>query len=99
MTKLFNLVKNKAKLPKDDPQYFNILETDSFEEMYDGLTKMVERSELEKYVKRFVGSYKNLLNEESMERFSEIKKMRVDEKKIRYHLSKISLMEDSSSLN
>ncbi len=97
--KYINLVKNKAKLPKDDPQYFNILETNSFEEMYDGLTKMVERSELEKYVKRFIGSYKNLLNEESMERFAEIKKMRVDEKKIRYHLSKISLMEDSSSLN
>lgn len=97
--KYINLVKNKAKLPKDDPQYFNILETNSFEEMYDGLTKMVERSELEKYVKRFVGSYKNLLNEESMERFAEIKRMRVDEKKIRYHLSKISLMDDSESLN
>jgi len=97
--KYSNLIKNKSKLKKDDPQYFNMLEMASFESMYDGLIKMIEKSELDKYVKRFIGSYKNLLNEESLDIFKEIKRLKIDEKKIRYNLSKISIMDDSESLN
>lgn len=41
--------------------------------MYDGLTKMVKRSELDKYMKRFIGSYKHLINEETIERLKKLK--------------------------
>lgn len=97
--KYINLIKNKNKLSKDDPNFFDIHEAKSIEEIDDALSKMIEKSKLEKYVKRFIGSYKTLLNDESMDIFSEIKRLRIDDKIIRYHLSKIYLMENSEVLN
>lgn len=94
-----NLIKANQKLDKSDPYYFDIYKTKSSEELFDGFHALKERSELKKYIKRYIGSHKHLLDNESLQLFKIIKDNGIDTQLVKSELSGIVQFQDSKVLN
>lgn len=105
-----NIYKNSAKLKTDDPFYFNIMEKniisqgvdkghENLEQIYDQMEIISRRANAKKFSKTFIGSYTNLMNDESYELFNKINEKNIDKLFIKERLKKIASFKNSQDLN
>lgn len=78
---------------------YNILEDESLEKIYDNFIKHIEDSKVKKYAKSFLRSYKDLLNEESLKIFAELRNLNLDREIIANEIRKVAMFKDSKTLN
>lgn len=93
-----NLFKETAKI-EDKEKRFNIIEETDLETIYDKMQYHIEQSELKKYARSFIRSYKNLINEDTIKIFKSIKEEEISREVIQKEIRKIAAFKDSNDLN
>jgi len=79
--------------------YFRPLETNSIEELEDGMMRIVHNNQVKKYAQSFLRSYKKLLNEESYNLFDTIMDKDLDRSFVQNEIRKVASFKDSNDLN
>lgn len=97
------LFKNYSNLDKNNQYYFNIMNfqcntSDLSEKLFDNYYKIKEHSNILKFSKSFLRSYKHLLNDTSFELFRELYKQKISRDEISNGLRKIASFKDSNYL-
>lgn len=95
----YNLFKHLNKLPDTDNNKFDLNKFNSIEEIYDSVIDSIEKSELKKYMKYFLGSYIRLADEDTDKLFSTLKYEKYNKDTIKTALKNIALFDDSQILN
>lgn len=90
----YNKYKNLIKSDKN----FNIEKINYIEECYDEINKLVENSNLKKYVKKIIGSYNHLKTEENIEILRDLKERKISDKIIKKELKNIALIKTPEDL-
>jgi hypothetical protein len=98
-----NLLKQYINIDKESDYHFDIMSNNDsnlewHEYVLDNIIKLKEYSKLKKYANSFVRSYKDLLNDKSLELFRVIMKKEIDREEISLNLSKIAAL-DTDGLN
>jgi hypothetical protein len=84
---------------KEPRFYFHPLETESLEQMEDGIIRVIHNNKVKKYANSFLRSYKNLMNEESYNLFDTIMDKDLDREFIQNEIRKVASFKDSNDLN
>lgn len=90
----YNKYKNLIKSDKN----FKMEKINYLEECYDEINKLVENSNLKKYVKKIIGSYNHLKSEENMAILKDLKERKISDKIIKKELKNIALIKTPEDL-
>lgn len=93
-----NLFKETAKIENNEKR-FNIIEENDLETIYDKMQYHIEQSELNKYARSFIRSYKHLINEETINIFKSLKEEELPRDVIQNEIRKIAAFKNSNDLN
>lgn len=91
---VYNRYKNLIKNNKN----FEIEKIENLENLYDEINNMVEESNLNKFVKKIIGSYHNLKTKENIDLLRIIKNKKIDENFIKKELKNIALIKSANEL-
>jgi hypothetical protein len=91
----------KACVKKDpfDIEYFDIYSSSDLEAVDDRMAEIIIRSKIKSFSKKFIGSYKGLIDEKSYQLFEEIRDKGIEKDLIRNELKNIILFKSSEDLN
>ena len=87
-----------SNLIKSNKENFKIEEIQTIEEMYDNINKLVVQSDLNKVIKKLIGSYDHLMSDENTALIKQMLENKMNMREVKEDLSNIALIEDKSDL-